>query len=308
MNKRHHCMSTEPETHHKISGRIAHNHQDLTGSVYSRPREFLGNHFVYAVVSSRARGLSIGVNMNPDKACNFNCEYCEVDRTEPPLETSLDVNLVAVELQRMLSMVDTGAIRSLHPYNTTPSELLNLRHVALSGDGEPTLSPNFLDALRTVVHVRALGEFPFFKIVLITNGTGLDRPQVREGFKLFTKEDEIWVKLDAGTQSYMDEVNRPDCALDKILKNILLVARERPVIIQSLFQMLGHEEPSDFDIDEYAKRLNELKRAGAQIPLVQIYSAARPSPNSNCGHLPLKSLAYIAQQVREVTGLKAEVF
>jgi wyosine [tRNA(Phe)-imidazoG37] synthetase (radical SAM superfamily) len=300
-------MHAETQAHLHAAGKNSRTH-DLTHAVFSTPREFLGNQFVYVVVSSRARGLSIGVNLNPDKLCNFSCEYCEVDRATPSLQKNLDVDLLSAELLRTLGIVAAGAMRGFQPYRTTPKELLELRHVALSGDGEPTLSPNFLEALRTVVHVRALGQFPFFKIVLITNATGLHLPHVQEGLKMFTHEDEIWAKLDAGTQSYMEEVNRPDCSLEKILENILLVARLRPVVIQSLFRTLNDEEPSDWDVHQYAQRLKELRLAGAQIPLVQIYSATRPSANSQCGHLPLKSLAYIAQQVREISGLKAEVF
>jgi len=51
-----------------------------------------------------------------------------------------------------------------------------------------------------------------------------------------------------------------------------------------------------------------LKDAGAQIPLVQIHSATRPTQHSECGHLPLNALSRIARQVREVTGLRAEGF
>ncbi|MGH7991807.1 MAG: radical SAM protein, partial [Limisphaerales bacterium] len=157
-----------------------------------------------------------------------------------------------------------------------------------------------------VVHVRARGRF--FKMALFTNASGLDLRDVQDGLKLLTPDDEIWAKLDAGTQSRMNEVNHPDCPLDKILENILLVARQRPVIIQSLFALLNGEEPSAEEFHQYAQRLCDLKQAGAQIPLVQIYSATRPTAHSNCGHLPLKALARIAQYVRETTGLKAEVF
>jgi hypothetical protein len=55
-------------------------------------------------------------------------------------------------------------------------------------------------------------------------------------------------------------------------------------------------------------RLKELKEAGARIPLVQIYSATRPTPHSECGHLPLRTLSDIARRVREGSGLRAEVF
>jgi wyosine [tRNA(Phe)-imidazoG37] synthetase (radical SAM superfamily) len=185
---------------------------------------------------------------------------------------------------------------------------LELRHVALSGDGEPTLASSFTEALQAVVHVRALCGLPFFKLVLLTNGTGLDLPNVQQGLKAFTRTDEIWVKLDGGTQAYVNRVNRSDMPLDKILSNILAVSRIRPVIIQSLFPSLRGEEPPLEEIEQYSQRLLELKTAGAEISLVQIYSAARPSPNSESRHLPLRALSRIAHRVRQSTGLKAEVF
>ena len=97
-------------------------------------------------------------------------------------------------------------------------------------------------------------------------------------------------------------------SLEKVLTNILSLARQRPVVIQSLFPAINGEEPSLEEIEQYAQRLKELKADGAQISLVQIYSAARPMSHAECGHLPLKTLSHIAQIVRQTTGLKAEVF
>jgi len=268
----------------------------------------LNNRFLYLVISPRARGLSIGVNMNPDKHCNFDCPYCEVNRSLPAGEQSLDVDVMAAELQATLALASDGRLRELPCYRNAPDELLKLRHVALSGDGEPTLCRNFVEAVHAVIHVRALRKYPFFKIVLITNATGLDLPQVQQGLKFFTAQDEIWAKLDASTQAYMNQVNRPDCSLDKLLANILLTARRRPVVIQSLFPLLNGQGPRAQEVEQYAQRLKELKENGAQIALVQIYSATRPTPHSECGHLPLKSLSRIAQAVRHATGLKTEVF
>ena len=279
---------------------------DSAETAFGCPRDFLDNRFVYAVVSARARGLSVGVNMNPDKQCNFRCVYCEVHRNGTPGQ-QLEVETMAAELKKTLALVRAGRLRERPWYHSLPDELLQLRHVALSGDGEPTLSPKFAEALEAVVHVRALGGYPF-KLVLITNGTGLDRPQVQEGLQYFTKSDEIWAKLDGGTQAYVNRVNHADVPLEKILSNILLVGRQRPVVVQSLFPSFGEEEPPLEEIDQYARRLLDLKRAGAEISLVQIYSATRPSANSSCGHLPLKTLSRIAHTVRQITGLKAEVF
>ena len=284
-------------------------HPAVREIAFDRPRDFLDNRFVYAVVSPRARGLTLGVNMNPDKRCNFDCLYCEVDRATPPRESTLDVGVMASELHRTLEQIRQGRLRTHPQYHSLSDELLRLRHVALSGDGEPTLSPHFAEVVQAVVHIRALGGFPFFNIVLITNATGLDRPHVQESLKRFTKSDEIWVKLDGGTQEYLDKVSRmKDVTLGKILSNILHLARQRPVVIQSLFPAINGEEPTAEDIHQYAQRLNELKSDGAQISLVQIYSANRPMSHAECGHLPLKTLSHIAQVVRQVAGLPAEVF
>jgi wyosine [tRNA(Phe)-imidazoG37] synthetase (radical SAM superfamily) len=278
------------------------------GTAFGCPRDFLDNRFVYAVISPRARGLSVGVNMNPDKRCNFDCVYCEVNRSQPARESRLDVPVMIAELEQTLELVRSGGLRDRPCYRYAPSELLDLRHVTLSGDGEPTHCPNFVEAIEAVVHLRARGRFPFFKLVLITNASGLDRPEVAQGLSLFTPRDEVWAKLEAGSQGYMDRVNRPDHPLKKTLANILFLARRRPVIIQSLFPSINGEAPPATEIEAYVQRLQELKKDGAQIPLVQIYSATRPTPHSECGHLRLRELSHIAQRVREVSGLKAEVF
>jgi len=277
-------------------------------TAFGCPREFLNNHFVYVVVSPRARGLSVGVNMNPDRQCNFNCVYCEVRRDSPPGLEKVDVDAMELELKGTLAFVRAGRLRELTAYRGLPDELLQLRHVALSGDGAPTLSPTFAEALQAVVHVRALSEPPFFKLVLITNGTGLDLPHVQQGLESFTKSDEVWIKLDGGTQAYVNKVNQTDVPLERILANIVLTGRKRPVVIQSLFPAIRGEEPPDEEVDQYAQRLLALKGAGTQISLVQIYSATRPVTNPDCGHLKLKVLSRIAQTVRLTTGLKAEVF
>jgi wyosine [tRNA(Phe)-imidazoG37] synthetase (radical SAM superfamily) len=286
------------------------------GDALGNSRRFFDNRFVYAVVSQRSRGLSIGVNLSPDKSCTFDCIYCEVPRNGAVHNGELDLKLLATELHKMLALATEFRIHELPGYQTVPEELLALKSVALSGDGEPTLCPNFHEVVQIVVHLRAQGEFPFFKIVLITNGSGLHLPQVQLGLQLFTVQDEVWAKLDAGTQTFMDKINRPktssaNCSnvcLDQVLGNILKLGRQRPIIIQSLFALVDGDEPPVEEIEQYVQRLKELKQAGANISLVQVYSAHRPTIRAICRHLPLRNLSRIAQRVREVTGLKAEVF
>ncbi len=276
-------------------------------TAFGCPRDFLDNRFVYTVISPRARGLSIGINMNPDKHCNFDCVYCEVDRQQVAPERDLDVAVMATELEKTLLLVESALIRERCAYRSVSNELLQLRHVALSGDGEPTFCPNFAEAVEAVIHVRARKPFGFFKLVLITNATGIDLPPVQQSLKFFTPEDEVWVKLDVGTQEYMDKINRSEVSLEKVMSNILLVAHQRPVVIQSLFTRIDNDEPPVAEIDEYINRLQELKNGGARISLVQIYSATRPVFHGGCGHLPLKFLSAIRHRIKAI-GLKAEVF
>lgn len=275
---------------------------------FGHPRDLLGNRFVYVTISPRARGLSIGINLNPDAKCNFDCLYCEVDRSRPRPSQTLDCAVAGRELVETLALAQSGRLRTHVPYATLPPELLTLRHVALSGDGEPTASPSFLEATETVVHIRASGMAPFFKVVLITNASHLDAPEVQSGIGLFTAQDEIWVKLEAGTQRYMDLINRSDVPLEKVLRNILATAKLRPVVVQSLFNSVDGQPPGAPEIAEYAQRLRELREAGAKISLVQIYSATRPTASARVQHLPLRTMSEIAATVRAVSGLRAEVF
>lgn len=279
-----------------------------TGSPFMYPRDYLGNRFVYLVISPRVRGLAVGVNMNPDKFCNFDCVYCEVNRKEPPVENALDMAVMAAELEKTLDLACSDTIRQLPRYARLNKDLLRFHHVMLSGDGEPTLSPVFSNVVQETVHLRALGTRPYFNLVLLTNGTGLDLPPVQEGLQYFTREDEIWIRLDAGTQEYMDKVNRGNVPLGKVLQNTLALGQRRPIIIQSMFPVIDGQEPPAEEIAQYIHRLNELKTGGASISLVQIYSAVRPTANPGFGHLPLKSLSRISRQIRAETGLKAEVF
>ena len=184
---------------------------------------------------------------------------------------------MAVELHRTLADIVRGKLRS-HPgrYQMLPDELLKLRHVTLSGDGEPTLATNFAEVVETVVHVRgARGRIsPFLRSCFSPMPPAWIWRQCGPAFAHLIKSDEIWAKLDAGSPEYLNKIARPQgITLEKILSNILLLARQRPVVIQSLFPSINGEEPTIAEIDQYIARLKKLKDDGAQISLVQIYSA-----------------------------------
>lgn len=263
---------------------------------------------VRAVVSQRAGGLLVVVNMNPDQKCNFDCLYCEVRRSAQNRGRRMDVSVMSEELRAMLLRLDSGGAMAFKELAGAPSDLLKLKAVALSGDGEPALCPKFFEVVREIHRIRKAGEFPWFKLILVSNSSGLDSPSVRKGLDLFDAADEIWLKLDAGTPSFMKSINNTLVPLSQVLRNIRSLGRKRPVVIQSLFCGINGEGPGDREIDAYVRRLEELRKSGTRICLVHIYSVSRPPARSECTHLSLARLSEIARIVRERTGLMTEVY
>ena len=304
----HNGQDSGPEDHLTDENVLSVNAAKGGMKAFGKSRRALNTRFVYAVISQRANGLSIGVNLNPDKSCNFDCAYCEVSRDAPGVDQIVDVRTLGVELAHVLGLVYAGKLRELAEFSELPVGLLELKEVALSGDGEPTICPNFEAVTSEVIRQRAIGGFPHFKIVLITNATGLHLPEVARSLKRLGETDEIWAKLDAGTQEYMTQVSRTEVPLWRILGNILTVGLTRPVVIQSLFPQVDGQGPPLGEVEQYVQRLKELKTAGAQISLVQVYSSHRPAHRPNCEHLALRQLSHIARRVREVTGLNAQVY
>src|SRR6516225_1714222 len=92
----------------------------LEQTPFGRPTEFLGNRFVYAVISQRAHGLSIGINLNPDKGCNFDCAYCEVNRDVPARAGIVDLDVLATELENLLSLTYQGRLQEFPYFSTVP--------------------------------------------------------------------------------------------------------------------------------------------------------------------------------------------
>ena len=219
-----------------------------------------------------------------------------------------DLGLMMEELEEALDLIQAGHGALLPGCAGAPAEYLRLGHVALSGNGEPTMCPAFEEVVENVLHLRAQGRHGFFKLALITNCTGLLQPQVRRGLRMLTNHDEIWAKLDAGSEGWYRQVNRSDVPFDQVLENLLSTARSRPVVLQSLFPRIQGRAMPMAEQDAYAARVEDLRRSGAKIQFVQVYSASRPAAGGRCGHATLAELSTIARRVRETTGIPATVF
>jgi wyosine [tRNA(Phe)-imidazoG37] synthetase (radical SAM superfamily) len=282
----------------------------------SHPRSFDDNRFVYAVVSRRSGGVSIGVNLNPEKSCNFDCVYCQVDRTGYPLAggggkafRKADLPQLRDELDEMVGLAAGGGLFQGTRFSTTPPEFRRLNDIALSGDGEPTSSPVFDEAVRICADIRAAHGLDDVKLVLITNATLLQRPCVVKGLEILDANNgEIWGKLDAGTEAYYQQVDRTSVKLAEVLENLVVTARKRPIVIQSLFMRLNGEGPPPAEQAAYCDRLCEIVAAGAEIKLVQIHTIARPPAESFATPLENVEVDRLAELVKKRTGLAVESY
>jgi wyosine [tRNA(Phe)-imidazoG37] synthetase (radical SAM superfamily) len=270
-------------------------------------RSFAANRYVYPVISRRSRGLSVGVNLNPDKVCNFDCVYCCVDRRTPGDRRPVDLVVLGQELDGLLAAVADGSFWTVPPFDRTPEALRRFNDIAFSGDGEPTTCPEFPAAAALVAARRAAHGLESAKTVVITNATVLDRAPVAAAIDRFRPEDEVWGKLDAGTEGYYQQVDRSKTPLAKVLANLLATGRRRDLTIQSLFMTLHGAPPSEAELDAWAGRLSDLRRDGARIRLVQVYTTARATTETYVGPLSRNALDRIADRVRRL-GLEAEVY
>lgn len=258
-------------------------------------RELDDNRYVYAVVSRRSRGLSIGVNLNPDKVCNFDCPYCQVDRSTPGKGRQVELTGLRAEMDRLLDLFTGGELWSVPPFDTAAPPLRRLNDIAFAGDGEPTSCPVFAEAIDVVADARDAHGLSLVPIHLLTNATLFHRPAVARGLeRLDERGGVIWAKLDAGTEGYFRQVAGTTLPFRRVLDNLLLAARARPVVLQCMFMTLAGEGPDDAEIAAWTGRIADLLAGGGRIREVQVYSVARSPSDSRVGVLSQARLDEIA--------------
>ena len=248
--------------------------------------------FVYVVRSRRSGGLSVGINLDPQQTCNFDCVYCEViDRRaiarhvgRPPIVAAE----VIAELSEVLASLCTG-----------PE---TLRDIAFAGDGEPSTFPGFPALARGVFDARDAADLAGVPVILITNGSGLGRTAMREAHDLFAARGGVfWIKLDAGTEPFYRAVCRTAVPFERILGNLAGAARRHPVVIQSMFfrsDALG--PPSLVEIEAWARRLAGVAQDGGSLAAVQVYTVARETMEDGIHPLSAAALEEIAGAARHV--------
>jgi wyosine [tRNA(Phe)-imidazoG37] synthetase (radical SAM superfamily) len=263
-------------------------------------RAYAGMTYVYPVVSRRAGGVSIGINLNPNNACNWRCVYCQVPNLQRGGPPPINLPQLERELSQMLDDITQGAFMSRF---VAPEQRI-LQDIAFSGNGEPTSSPEFAQAVRIAAEqIRRRDLFPQVKLRLITNGSLVDRLRVQEGLHfLHEAQGEVWFKCDAGDTRDAYRINGSRQKPDVLLRRLCLCAQTCATWIQSCFFLYDGHPPSHKHIDHWLNLIDRALDANAPLQGVYLYGLARPSfqpESARLGRLSSPWLEALAQRVRQ---------
>lgn len=276
-------------------------------STKNHDRDNAGLTYVYPVVSRRARGVSIGINLNPNNACNFRCVYCQVPELQFGKAPPIDLALLEDELRGFLEDI----LRGDYMQEFVPEDSRVLRDIAYSGNGEPTSSDEFLEVVQLTG--RLLAEFDQLgklKLVVITNGSLTHQAHVREALDtLAPMKGEVWFKLDSATEAGLEHINDFRGGLDRLRRNLEIAAKSCPTFLQTCMFAWNGVGPDKVEREAYLDFVRWTR--DAQIPLegVLLYGLARPSfqPEAKAlSALPREVLEDFARQI-EAAGLPVRV-
>jgi wyosine [tRNA(Phe)-imidazoG37] synthetase (radical SAM superfamily) len=272
-------------------------------TVKDHSRDSAGMTYVYPVVSRRAGGVSVGINLNPNNACNWRCIYCQVPELKRGGPPPIDLDLLEAELRDMLAQLYAGDYLERH----APPEARKVVDIAFSGNGEPTSSAEFAGAVERVA--RVLQHFPLdLPPRLITNGSLLHRPDVQSGIRrLGELGGEVWFKLDRASADEILEINGVPGVPDRISRALETCSGLARTWVQTCWFALDGRAPSAASVMAYCDILRPLapKLAG-----VHLYGLARPSMQpaaSRLSALPADEMHGFAQRIEMETGLKVIV-
>ncbi len=261
--------------------------------------EVSGMTYVYPVVSRRMGGVSVGINLNPNNACNWHCVYCQVPNLTRGGPPPIDLGQLEAELRQMLHAIVRGDFMTEH----VPEGLRVLKDIAFSGNGEPTSAAAFPDAVALVGRVMAdfdlLGKI---NVVLITNGSLIGQARVQKGLTaLNALGGELWFKLDSALPAGSARINGLRQEPQRVMRRLAIASGLCRTRIQTCVFARDGQPPSATETDAYLAFLRRALADGLPIAGVLLYGLARPSLQAGAEHLsalPAAWLEGLAERIR----------
>lgn len=267
------------------------------------------NTWVYPVISRRAGGLSVGINLNPDHKCSFSCAYCQSGPQDGHTSVAIDVDGVERELRQFLAFYECGEFAKCDFFGNVPADKKIIKDICLSGDGESTIVKEFPEVCKRMRKIQQEFQTKYsakdpsglgsFKLRLITNASRLGNDAVEQALDYLLESDgEIWAKLDAGTEEWYKKMNRSAVKFDTILANLEKIIKRSPICIQTMQCSIQGEEPSDVEVDLYIKNLERIYKANPKnFVEVQLYTVIRQTMIPDVLPLPKEFLDNTAKKI-----------
>lgn len=266
-------------------------------TIHNHDRDSAGYTYVYPVVSRRAGGVSVGVNLNPNNACNWACLYCQVPNLTRGAAPAIDLARLEQELTGFLAEVVHGDWMQQH----VPEPVRVLRDIAISGNGEPTSAAEFAQVVELAGRMLRQFNLPEVKLRLISNGSLMLKENVQAGIKAMAGlNGEVWFKLDRATENGMAQVNLVNDHMAAVKKRLLISAALCPTWVQTCWFALDGEAPGLVERQAYLTLVAEV---APHIAGVHLYGLARQSmqPGSErLSALPLETLEFFGQEIRNL--------
>jgi len=264
--------------------------------------------YVYAVVSRRAGGVSVGINLNTNNACNWRCIYCQVPGLERGAAPPVDMGLLERELRAFLHELLHGDFMQ----RRVPEGMRRIADIAISGNGEPTSAEGFADVVDLVCRLKQeLGLPPQLKLVLISNGSLMQRENVQRGLRRMAQENgEVWFKLDRASEAGMQFVNDSRISLERVREHLhIAIACCHNTWLQTCWFKVDGIAPDMQDEKDYLDFLENLLSSGIRPRGVLLYTVARPSMQPEAPRLAaLTSMQLEAFAVRiRALGIEVQV-
>lgn len=249
---------------------------------------------VFGPIHSRRLGVSLGINLMPNdgKICSFDCLYCEAGyNAQGAGETGLpSVENVGRDLeQKLTDMHEKG-------------ERLDV--ITFSGNGEPTLHPQFDEIVEVVLALRDK-YYPEAKVSVLTNSTRIFDPKVAETLR---KVDNNILKLDSAIESTMrllDRPNSPEFTVERVVEGLKQFSGEG--IIQTMLLRGEHngeriDNTTEEEISALISAYQEIKPKE-----VMLYSIDRKTPEEHLERVSREELERIAERVK-AAGINVQPF
>jgi wyosine [tRNA(Phe)-imidazoG37] synthetase (radical SAM superfamily) len=269
-------------------------------------RDAAGLVYVYPVVSRRSGGVSVGINLNPNNACNWACAYCQVEGLVRGAAPQIDLELLTRELDGFLGLAMTGAWMEAN----APAGARRITDIALSGNGEPTTCGQFPEVIERVIEARERAGLQV-PIVLITNGSRVHLDPVQRGLRAMAGAGgQVWFKLDRATAAGREAVNRIEGGAGRATEQLALAAGCCPTRVQTCMYTVDGVPPAEAELQAYLALLQREVEAGTTLDGVTLYGLARPSMQPGAerlGRVTPEWLEALAERVREATALPVAV-